>query len=109
MSFTALQDRACKIETPTTTRSTAGGPTRVWKTRHNDAACRLEVLSGQEKFFLGREASGDAHLLFLDPDVTIDNEDRVVLDEKTYVVENVEIIRGASTDHHIEAIVARRT
>jgi len=89
MSLRQLFVTSVVIQYPTDTRGTEGGQSRTWTTRHATMPCRIQPLSAREAVLYGRETEKITHRLYCDPAYTVEIEDRITYDSRTFLVKGV--------------------
>ena len=98
MSYTSLLIETCTIQRFTEgVIDDYGNPTLTWAD-HLTEACRLNANKGRELKFGAEIVVADYRLFLGDVDIT--EQDRVVLDGKTYEVLLVEEDADSIADHH---------
>lgn len=99
MSFTSLLTNICTIEYFTEgDPDSYGNPALTWTARYTDEACRLVASSGRE-IKIGAEVVIADYKLFLG-DITITEQDRVVIGSNTYEILLVQDYGDSFENHH---------
>lgn len=102
MSYASLLIQICTIEYFTEgALDDYGNPTLTWHVRYTDEACRLVASSGRE-IKVGAEIVVADYNLFLG-DITITEQDRVVIGGKAYEVLLVQNYADGLGNHHKQA------
>jgi len=88
VSIESLLVSTVNVQAPTETRDAFGGYEESWANSIINMPCRIQPLSGSERFAMGKEGTDITHRLYCVPQ-TITESDRIVFGSRTFGVRAV--------------------
>lgn len=108
MSFDALLNKTCNIQTLSETQLPSGQKQATWTTTISGAKCRIDAFGGQEQITASMVYEKATHIMFIrNPStITLDvGQHRVISDSITYNILLVKRMYGYSPVSHLEVLL----
>ena len=97
-----LFNKTADVKTVTVTQDSMGGEVHSASTRLTKK-CRIRKLNASEQVLRGAEGTVSTHRIYMDAKDTINEDDQIVIDSKTYDIDYVDDPHGMGEFLQIDA------